>query len=348
MTSEYFIGFGLALIISLGVTPLVRKLAFRIGAVDKPSSRKVHAQPIPRLGGVGIVTAFLVPFVILADFDRALLGLLLGIVILFSVGLIDDLKRLRARTKLFWQLIAAGVVLAGGIGIVYVTNPFGGVINLDGWRLAVTLGPLSFNILPLANAVSLLWIVGMVNTVNFLDGLDGLAAGVSAIACLVLFTLALTPGFHNVTVALLAMILLGALLGFLPYNFFPSRIFMGDSGAYVLGLILALLAIYAGSKITIGVLVLGLAIIDALWTIIRRLVSGRSPFKPDRSHLHHLLHDWGVLSHREVVLLFYLITALIAVTTIFLGAKATGLLLLILMLATISLARIISPKRAIR
>jgi UDP-GlcNAc:undecaprenyl-phosphate GlcNAc-1-phosphate transferase len=162
--------------------------------------------------------------------------------------------------------------------------------------------------MPLANGLSLLWMVGLANTINFLDGLDGLASGVSGIAAVIMFGLALGPRVDQPAVAMLAIIVAGAAFGFLPYNFFPAKIFMGDSGAYFLGLVLAMLAIYSGAKLATLALVLGVPIVDSLWVAVRRLAQKRSPFRADRQHLHHLLVDAGWSQSRAVIMMYALVT----------------------------------------
>lgn len=326
--------------ISFILTPVVRSFAIRYGAVDKPDARKVHRLPIPRVGGIAITAAFVIVFLLNFDLNRQFYGLLGALLILFVVGLIDDIRGLNAWQKLIAQVIAACVALAGGLGIVYFASPFGGIIALDGWRVPIELGALSFNILPIANLISIIWIVGMINTINFLDGLDGLATGVASIGALVLFVTALSPQIGNPAVALLAIILLGSLLGFLPHNFFPSTIFMGDSGAYVIGLLLALLSIYANSKIAVGGLVFGIAILDATWTVLRRIAKKQSPFMADREHLHHRLLDSGLLSHRQVVLVLYLLTLLVALAVLYGSVLAAAIFILVSVLATILVLRI--------
>lgn len=348
MNPSYLSAFLVAFGISLILTPLVRLIAIKAKRLDKPDSRKLHTSPVPRVGGVAIVMAFLIPFLTYVDLSRQFMGLLAGLIILLIVGLFDDIWGLKARYKLGWQVLSAGVVLAGGIGIIYFTNPFGGVIPLDFWRIPVSFANLEFNILPIANAVSIIWIVGMVNTVNFLDGLDGLAAGVAAIVAGVLFIMALTPLIASPIVALMSIILVGALLGFLPYNFFPASIFMGDSGAYVIGLLLALLSIYAGSKIAVGGLVLSIAIMDAILTVLRRLWRKNSPFTPDRKHLHHQLLDSGILTHRQVVLLLYILTFLLGVGVLFGNTQTVSWLLAFLLIVTISISRMASNRTLLK
>lgn len=337
---NYLAALVLAAGISFILTPVVRAFAIRYGAVDKPDARKVHRLPLPRVGGIAITVAFVTVFLLNFDINRQFLGMLGALLILFTIGLIDDLRGLSAWQKLIAQIVAACVALAGGLGIVYFASPFGGVIALDGWRIAIELGALSFNILPIANLISIIWIVGMINTINFLDGLDGLATGVASIGALVLFVTALSPQIGNPAVALLAIILLGSLLGFLPHNFFPSNIFMGDSGAYVIGLLLALLSIYSSSKIAVGALVFGIAILDASWTVLRRLAKKKSPFMADREHLHHRLLDSGLLSHRQVVLMLYLLTLLVAIAVIYGSVLAAAIFIVFSVIATIFVLRI--------
>ena len=306
MSTVYWQAFAAAVLISLAATPTVRRFALAKGIVDHPSeSRKIHDRPVAYLGGVAIYAAFVIPVLAFMQPTRQLAGLLLGISLLLVVGVIDDAKGLNPWTKLVWQIVAAGVTLAGGIGITSLTNPFGGTIALDWGRFPVELAGLSFHITPIANALSILWMVGLINAMNFLDGLDGLASGTSVISGFILFLLAVKVGQPEV--ALLSVILTGAALGFLPYNSYPAKIFMGDGGAYFLGLTLALLAIYSGGKLATAFLVLGFAILDSLWAVIRRLSARSSPFKADRQHLHHLLLAAG-LSQRLAVLVLYLLS----------------------------------------
>ena len=306
---NYLLGFGLAFAITAGVTPLVRRYALAHGIVDNPSSsRKIHRQPVAYLGGVAIFLGFVVAVLLLLPINRQLAALLAGCTVLMIVGVIDDIRGLSPWVKLVWQFVAAGVALSGGIGISTITNPFGGVIDLGWGRTSFNLLGLEFHIMPLANALSLLWMVGLANTINFLDGLDGLAAGVSGIAAVVMFALAAGASVDQPAVALIAIILAGAAFGFLPHNFSPAKIFMGDSGAYFLGLTLAMLSIYSGAKLATAALVLGIPIIDTVWAATRRLAKRTSPFRADRQHFHHLLIDAG-MSQRQAVLTLYAATA---------------------------------------
>jgi UDP-GlcNAc:undecaprenyl-phosphate GlcNAc-1-phosphate transferase len=344
---HYFLAFALALVLSALFTPVVRRLALKFDIVDRPGSRKVHKEPIAYLGGLAIFFAFLIAVAINLSLSRQLDALLVGSAILVMVGAIDDVKGLSPWVKLGWQFVAAAVALAGGIGITSFTNPLGGEIILNHWRFGVDLVGLHFHISPLANALSLLWMVGLANTINFLDGLDGLACGISGIAATIMFALSVGPHVKQPGVALLAIILAGAAFGFLPYNFHPAKIFMGDSGALFLGLVLAMLAIYSGAKLATATLVLGFPIVDALWAVIRRLYRRTSPFRADRGHFHHLLLDVG-LSQRQAVLILYAVSAAFGITALFSGsfAKLIALIILVIIMAmaitillTISLRR---------
>lgn len=305
----YLLAFGLAFAVTAGVTPLVRRYALAHGIVDAPSEeRKIHKRPIAYLGGLAIFAGFLAGVLVLLPINRQLGALLAGCAILVVVGVIDDMRGLSPWVKLGFQFVAAGVALAGGIGITHITNPFGGTIDFTAGRFAVDLLGFEFHITPIANAISLLWMVGLANTINLLDGLDGLASGVSGIAAFTIFLLAVGPRVEQPVVALLAIILAGAAFGFLPYHFYPARIFMGDSGAYFLGLALAMLAIYSGAKLATAALVLGFPIIDAVWAMTRRLAKRKSPFRADRKHFHHLLLDAG-MNQRQAVLTLYAVAA---------------------------------------
>jgi len=328
----YLLGFGLAFALSLLVTPLVRRYALQHGIMDHPSEeRKIHKHAIAYLGGLAIFIGFVVTVGVFVPMSRQLVALLLGCAILVVVGVIDDIRGLSPWTKLIWQFVAAAVALSGGIGITTLTNPFGGQIDLSWGRFNVDVVGLHFHITPIGNFISLIWMVGLANTINFLDGLDGLAGGVSGIAAFIMFLLAVGPRVNQPEVALLAIILAGAAFGWLPYNFYPARIFMGDSGAYFLGLALAMLAIYSGAKVATAVLVLGFPIVDAVWAATRRLAKRTSPFRADRQHFHHLLLDVG-MGQRQAVLTLYAVALAFGVVALLVGSFAK-LIALVVMVA---------------
>jgi UDP-GlcNAc:undecaprenyl-phosphate GlcNAc-1-phosphate transferase len=330
---NFAIAFVTAFALAAFITPYVRRFAISRGIVDTPSDpRKIHIHPVAYLGGVAIFLAFALTAIVNVAPSRQFLALLAGCTILVIVGIVDDMRGLSPWVKLMWQFVAAGVALAGGIGITQITNPFGGVFLLNQGRFSVNIVNIHFHITPIANALSLLWMVGLANTINFLDGLDGLAGGVSGIAAFIMFLLAVGPKVAQPGVAMIAIILAGAAFGWLPYNFYPARIFMGDSGAYFLGLALAMLAIYSGAKLATAALVLGFPIIDTLWAVARRLYKRTSPFRADRGHFHHLLLDAG-LSQRQAVLTLYGVAAIFGTIALFSGALAKLIALLILFAA---------------
>ena len=331
----YLLGFGLAFAITAIATPFVRRYALAHGIMDRPlEARKIHKRSVAYLGGVAIFAGFLLTLAVLLPPSRQLVALAMGCTILVIVGAIDDKRGLSPWVKLAWQFVAAGVALSGGIGITSLTNPLGGTIDLTFGRFQVDAFGASFHVTPIGNALSLVWMVGLANTINFLDGLDGLACGVSGIAAFIMFLLAVGPRVDQPAVALIAIVLAGAAFGFLPYNFFPARIFMGDSGAYFLGLTLAMLAIYSGAKLATAVLVLGFPIVDALWAMTRRLAKRSSPFRADRKHFHHLLLDVG-LSQRQAVLTLYAVALGFGACALSIGsyAKLIALIVLVALMA---------------
>jgi UDP-GlcNAc:undecaprenyl-phosphate GlcNAc-1-phosphate transferase len=297
--------FAAAALISFILTPLVRRVAVHVDAVDQPDHRRVNVVPIPRGGGVAVATAFIavvIAFTVLnAEFHfitvpttidpSSLVALLLGGALAATFGVLDDYYDLRARWQFAAQLVLAGLAVGLGVTIEVLSNPFGSeLIRLEG---------------PFMVGFTVLWIVGMINSINFIDGLDGLSSGVVLIAAVTLGLISLTL-LSQLYVAVLCFALAGALLGFLRYNFHPATVFVGTSGVMFMGYTLAVLSILGTAKIAVALLVLAVPIIDAFWIIVRRLAQGRSPFSPDRGHLHHRLLDVG-LSHRQTVLLIYAI-----------------------------------------
>ena len=301
--------YGIALLVAfiavVVVTPMVKAIAFSVGKVDLPSARKVHQQPIPRLGGIAICIGT-IGAVILAcllagiDFlDREatieLISLGLGSICFFLIGLVDDLFGLSPITRLILQSGVASMVWFVGVRIEFMPLPGIGAIQL-GW---------------LSLPITIIWLAGVVNAINWIDGLDGLASGVSGIAAITLFIICLSTG-HPLS-ALFVLTLSGSLLGFLFYNFNPAQIFMGDGGSYFIGFLLAGVTVVSlfqepsANAIPIPFLVLAVPIIDMSAVIIARVSAGCSPFKADCRHLHHRLLKAG-LSHRFTVLVIYTLT----------------------------------------
>ena len=300
----FLLTFLIALILTILLTPMVRSFAPEIGAVDKPSGRKVHTASIPRSGGIAIYFGFLVAVLFGLLFlggvggsviqPRPILGILLGGSIVMLTGLFDDVYRLKSWFKFLMQLLGAGVAIYFGIEINFVSTPFNGLM------------PLGLIAVPL----TLLWLTGMTNAINLIDGLDGLAAGVTAISASTLFLVALRT--HQLGAALIMVALAGAALGFLRYNFNPASIFLGDSGSYFLGFTLAAASIIGVFKTTLVValivplLILGVPIFDTTFAILRRIKQGKNLFAADDKHIHHVLLRAG-LNQREAVLAIYLV-----------------------------------------
>lgn len=301
MTLLYIIAFVSALAMSLLMTPVVKRFAFMVGAVDQPNQRKVHTRVMPRLGGLAIFAAFagalFVVLPVLQEFNaNAVAALLVGGSIIVLTGALDDRFELSPKLKLLGQLLAACVVAAFGltIDVTLINLPFVG----EEW-----LKDLSWLSVPL----TILWIVGVTNAINLIDGLDGLAGGVSAIATATMMVLALMMG--NVTVVLLCAVLLGSVIGFLFYNFYPAKIFMGDSGALFLGFSLATMSVLGFKQATlvsfvVPLFVLGVPLSDTFFAIVRRIVNKTPISMADKNHLHHCLLRLG-LSHRGAVLVIY-------------------------------------------
>ncbi len=337
--TEYIITFALAFIVSFASTPIVRRLAFKIGAVDVPKdNRRMHNKPIALIGGLAILNGFIIAlfFNLISSSGKTIankqfLGLLVGIAIIVLEGLLDDTRTLRAKSKLFFQVLAAlSVVLISGTRITILTNPFGSDPYIE-------LSPY------ISYPLTILWIVGITNAINLLDGLDGLAAGVSSISSLSLFFVSvlrqdLLPSVA-IYVALITAALSGATLGFLPFNFNPAKIFMGETGAAFLGFTLGVISIqgtmksYAAISIVIPLLVLGLPLVDTLFAIVRRIFNRKPIMQGDRSHLHHRLMDMG-LSQRQSVLIMYLASATLGLCAIVLADR--GALSAIILLLAVS------------
>ena len=319
-----YVSLVVAFIAAILLTPLVKRLAFRLGAVDAPNYRKVHARIMPRLGGLAIYCAFIIGFFFLkfmTDFksDYAY-AILIAATIIVITGIIDDMREISAKAKMLGQLAAACIVVfGGGIQMNFINLPFDGILNF-GW---------------LAIPLTIIWIVGVTNAVNLIDGLDGLAAGVSTIALATLAVMAMIMG--NGIVIAMASILAAATIGFLVFNFHPAKIFMGDTGALFLGFMISVLALLGFKNVTvisfiIPIIILGVPISDTFFAIVRRLRQKKKWSDPDKSHLHHRLLDLG-FSHRQTVLLIYAIAAVFGIVAIvFSMAKVWGAILLIAVL----------------
>ena len=299
----------LAAVVSFAATPLVKSLAFKVGAVDVPKdNRRMHKVPIPRLGGLAIFLAFMFSVLLFADIDREIQGILLGAVMIVVLGVLDDILTLQALPKFAVQILAAVVVVLHGVRIEFLTNP-------------IPHGAATYLVLPgwLSVALTVVWIVAITNAVNFIDGLDGLAVGVSGISAATMLVVALIVAENNIAIIMAA--LLGACLGFIPYNFNPAKIFMGDTGSTFLGFILATVSIqglfklYAIISFAVPFLILGIPIFDICFAIIRRVAKGQNPMQADRGHVHHRLIDMG-FSQKQSVAITYMLTAILGLAAV--------------------------------
>ncbi len=301
-------------------TPLVMKFASKFGFVDNPATHIhpaiIHNRIIPRGGGLAIYLAILPTIFLFTEVTREIGGLLLGAAIAVIIGTLDDKYDLSPWLRLISNFIVAGIIVLSGIGIASVTNPFGGIIRLDQYQIAVNIGG-QHTILVVADILAMIWIVWVMNMLNWSKGVDGQMPGIVIIACLVLAAvgfkfLSLDP--KQLVVIKIALITAGATAGFLIYNFHPAKIFPGY-GATILGLIIASLAIMASGKVATAILVLAVPMIDGIITVIRRIIKRQSPLKGDRQHLHHLLLDRG-WSQRKIALFYWGVCAILGAVAI--------------------------------
>ncbi|GGH64546.1 UDP-GlcNAc:undecaprenyl-phosphate GlcNAc-1-phosphate transferase [Paenibacillus sp. JGP012] len=320
MVAIFIIGFLVSMGLALALTPLVKKFAVRIGAMDKPNARKVHTRIMPRLGGLGIYLAFIVTVAALLPFvsswfttrDMSFVSaFLIGGTIIVLIGALDDRFELSAKVKLLGQIVAASVVVFGfNIRVDFVNIPFQDAYSsLETW---------------VSIPLTILWIVGVTNAINLIDGLDGLAAGVSGIAIGTIAVMSFLMG--NTMIALMCLVLLGSIIGFLFFNFHPAKIFMGDTGSLFLGFSLAMLSMLGFKQIAVvsfitPLIIIGVPLSDTLFAIIRRAVQRKPIFSPDKGHLHHCLRELG-FSHRQTVLIIYGIAAFFGVLAIIQSSAA--------------------------
>ena len=314
-TPEVLYGAAIAFGIVVLLTPAVGGMARLLGAVDRPDSRRLNRRPVPRLGGLAIFLGIIVPSLAFLDLSDEMRGVLLGAAVATVVGAVDDFRGLAPPTKLVGQIFAAAIPVAFGVWIDHFTFPFLGVVDIPAW---------------IGVPLSIVWIVAVMNMVNFLDGMDGLAAGVCAIAGSTYAILALSLG--KADAAIISAIVAGACLGFLRHNFFPARIFMGDSGALCLGFILASISIQGLLKtastvvLLLPLLVLAVPIVDTSFVVARRLKYRQPIYGADRSHLHHRFLNIGFSQRRAAVTMWLWCASLAgaALATRFVPFRAGG------------------------
>ncbi|MBU0625527.1 undecaprenyl/decaprenyl-phosphate alpha-N-acetylglucosaminyl 1-phosphate transferase [Patescibacteria group bacterium] len=348
-----FIGaFGLSIL----TTVFVRGLARHFGVLAEPGGRRLHKKAVPLLGGVALFIALVLIVVVLTSFGwlpgshikaKYLVGIIAAAGLLSFGGALDDRYELKPWQQFIWPFLAVLAVIVVGIGVNYITNPFGGLIELNKYIMtAVWIDGIPYKLTILADIFTLAWLMTMTYTTKFLDGLDGLVVGLTVIGGLVIAAVSLMREVAQPDTAILALAIAGVFAGFLVFNIYPARIFLGEGGSTLAGFLLGILAIISGGKIATTLLVLGLPLFDAAIVIIRRLVRGKSPFGGDRSHLHFLLVDSG-LPQRSVVLLYWFLAALFGISTLILPGpqKVTAIGVALSLLLVILAGALIMQKR---
>lgn len=334
--SLYIVIFAVAFVISLIATPFSMWFAQKVGAIDKPKARGMHKESLPRMGGIAIVLGFMLSILLFMPFmpdlnKKQCFGILLGALIIVILGMIDDIYNLRARLKFIVQIVAASVAIAFGVKINFIFWPFASQLEF------------------LSIPVTLLWIVGLTNAVNLIDGLDGLAAGISAIASICLMILCIMTGsslsvFFTVALA-------GSCLGFLPRNFNPAEVIMGDTGSTFLGYILAVTSItgvfkgYAALAIVVATLAIGLPIFDTTFAILRRIWNKKPIMQADRGHLHHRLIDKGYSPKRAVIIMYGISIILASIAIIIAMKDIRAIVIMVVMIGILSLMLKVYQKR---
>lgn len=335
MNGWYLLALSGSFVLAAVLTPLLRLVAARLKMVDDPASapnRKMHGRPIPLFGGAAIILASVTMWWILvhqgllnsAAFPvKYVVGLSIAAGFILIGGGIDDRFRLRPWSQLLWGVLAIVAIGMAGIGVEFITNPFGGLLYLNQFNLEIVkIGHVPYYLTLWADLFTFLWIMGSMYTTKILDGIDGLVSGIGVIGSVIIFLLTLRPEVDQPAVALISLTVAGACAGFLLFNWHPASIFLGESGSLFIGFMLGALSIISGGKIATALLILGLPILDLAWVIFqRRFITHTSPFRTaDRSHLHFRLLDAG-LSVRQTVGLLYGVTLLFGLSTLYFSGR---------------------------
>lgn len=294
----YLAAFIITLILSLLITPVIIKLAHRLNFIDRPGERKINKKIIATAGGTAIYLAFMIPLRFFLPANQTIKGIMIGGTFMLILGLLDDKFEISALLKFLGQILGALILIYYGVKVNFITNPFGGFIYLGIYTVPFTV----------------FWIVSIINTINLIDGLDGLAAGVSIIAVLTLFAVALQE--NQIVAPMLAVLLAGSCFGFLKYNFNPAKIFMGDTGSMFIGYIIAAVSITGALKsaaavtIFVPMLALAIPILDTTFAIVRRIFNDRPIGEADHGHIHHRLLAIG-MNQKQAVVSVYVISAIL-------------------------------------
>lgn len=327
MSLNYFVIFIISFFLSAIFTFLVRLLALRFNIIDEPSEgRKIHKLSTPLFGGAAVFLSFFIilyfarDYILAGDLESShWLGVFVGACFLIIGGFLDDKYNLKPSLQFVFPVLAVFAVILGGVNIEKITNPLGGLVYLK----------------YLSSVLIVIWLLGMMYTTKLLDGVDGLVSGITAIGAFVIFLFTMTTRYYQPDIGLASLVLTAVCLGFLVFNWHPAKIFLGEGGSLFLGYILGVLAIISGGKIAIALLVMGIPIMDVVWTIIRRIVAGKNPFKfGDDKHLHFRLLNLG-LSQRQTVLVYYIFSLIFGLSALFLQSKgkilALGVLVIIML-----------------
>ena len=348
----YLFYFGFTFVVSVVFTFFLAMLMRKWGIVDKAGveKRKIHKKTIALGGGLAIFFSFflsvLIAWIFADNFTyeivgRNLLGLFLGSLILIMGGILDDKYNLRARLQIVFPILAALIIIFAGIGPHIISNPFGGIIRLDFWQ--INFGSWGTFVV-VADLLVFFWLMGMMFTTKFLDGLDGLVSGIVSIGALVIFFFALQKQWFQADVAMLSIILAGATLGFLVWNWFPAKIFLGESGSLLTGFLLGSLAIISGGKLAVTLLVMAVPVLDVARVILKRIKNKKPIYQGDNEHLHFRLLQSG-LSQKQAVLLLYALSLAFGLTALFLRSNQKFWALVLLFVIMVLLGLWFSKKR---
>jgi UDP-GlcNAc:undecaprenyl-phosphate GlcNAc-1-phosphate transferase len=334
----------LSILIAIKVFP-------KIGLMDRPHKYGLARKPIPYPGGILLYIVFCALALIFFEPTIKLIGLLVGGALLVGVSFIDDRIELPPWLRLFVQVMVGLIMVAVGIGITKITNPFGGYIPLDQVKLTVDWGQTISTLMVFSAIFTVFWIILLVNTMNWLDGIPGLVSGITVIASLTLFFLSISDLVNQPEIATMAIIVAMIAFAFWLFDFYPPKVLLGDSGSMFFGLLLAVMAIFSGGKIATAFLILGFAILDALYVIVHRIFNKKAPWKGGEwdkfrkaVHLHHRLLQFG-FSERQVLIFIYIISAIFGVSALFLGTRGKFWDIVVLFVATFILGMILRVKR---
>jgi len=332
---KYLIPFLTAFLFTVFLVEVFIWMAKKIQWRERKSLRHIHRPNVPRVGGLAMILAFNIAILLNKDLviTPELYGFMLGTVILLIVCFWDDIKEIHWKIQLFFQIILSVLVFIIGIRVYYITNPLtGGIINLDN-QIGVIFSMI----------LVIFWILVVINAINWSDGIDGMAGGISFITAVTIFFLSLRPEVNQPPIAITSAILTGTILAFLIFNFYPSKVLAGTSGAIFMGFSLAILAIFSGTKIATALLVLAIPIIDFLWVIGERIKNNKSIFRPDKNHLHYKLMELG-WSQRKITFVYCIITAVIAVIALNTRVVGKSITLAITAIVMVSVLALINKK----